>query len=120
MEINLIDFKVKPFQLAILINLVDEKKISQQSALLDLIPLINENTDVIAKATELNLLIADDNDDEILSFITIVLAKFEPQVQAYRAGKKGVLGLFVGEVMKLAKGKADAKKINDLIIDKLK
>ncbi|MBY0244038.1 MAG: hypothetical protein K2Q03_01145, partial [Sphingobacteriaceae bacterium] len=38
----------------------------------------------------------------------------------YKKGKKGVLGLFVGEIMKLAKGKADAKKINELIIEKLK
>lgn len=113
------EFKVSATQLATVINLVDEKKISQQSALQDLIPQLDENIDVLAKAEELNLLIANDN-DEILAFISEVLTKFEPQVQAYKAGKKGVLGLFVGEVMKLAKGKADAKKVNDLIIDKLK
>lgn len=118
-NISLADFKVLPIQLAEVINLVDEKKISQQSALQDLIPALHQNTDVLARAAELNLLIVDDN-DEILSYIAEVLAKFEPQVQAYKTGKKGVLGLFVGEVMKLAKGKADAKKINDLIIDKLK
>ena len=118
-KITLKDFKVSPTQLSSIINLVDEKKISQQSALQDLIPSLNQNIDVLAKATELNLLIVEDNDD-ISSYIAEVLAKFEPQVQAYKNGKKGVLGLFVGEVMKLAKGKADAKKINDLIIDKLK
>ena len=110
---------MSPFQLSTIINLVDEKKISQQSALQDLLPTINSQTNVLTKATELNLLIEEDS-DEISTYITAVLTKFEPQVQAYKAGKKGVLGLFVGEVMKLAKGKADAKKINELIIDKLK
>lgn len=118
-NIAITDFKVSPIQLATVINLVDEKKISQQSALQDLIPQLNKDIDVLSKAEQLNLLIVEDN-DEILAFISEVLTKFEPQVQAYKAGKKGVLGLFVGEVMKLAKGKADAKKVNDLIIDKLK
>jgi len=31
-----------------------------------------------------------------------------------------VLGLFVGEIMKLAQGKADPQKINELLQDKLK
>ena len=47
------------------------------------------------------------------------LTKYQPQVQAYKTGKKGVLGLFVGEVMKLTKGKADAKKLNELILERL-
>ncbi|MES2652660.1 MAG: Asp-tRNA(Asn)/Glu-tRNA(Gln) amidotransferase subunit GatB [Bacteroidota bacterium] len=117
--IGIAEFKVKPNQLAEVINLVDDKKISQQNALQQLIPALNAPDNVLEVATRLNLLIVEDN-DEISSYITAVLSKFEPQVQAYKAGKKGVLGLFVGEVMKLAKGKADAKKISDLIIEKLK
>ncbi len=118
-DLSLAEFRVSATQLAVVINLVDDKQISQQSALQDLIPALNENIDVLSKATELNLLIIEDS-GEISSYIAEVLAKFEPQVQAYKSGKKGVLGLFVGEVMKLAKGKADAKKISDLIINKLK
>ncbi len=117
--IGIAEFKVKPNQLAEVINLVDDKKISQQNALQQLIPALNAPDNVLEVATRLNLLIVEDN-DEISSYIIAVLSKFEPQVQAYKTGKKGVLGLFVGEVMKLAKGKADAKKISDLIIEKLK
>lgn len=116
---SIAEYKVSPTQLAMVINLVDEKKISQQSALQDLLPALTVSDDVMQKATQLNLLIVEDN-DEISSYINEVFTKYQPQVQAYRNGKKGVLGLFVGEVMKLAKGKADAKKINDLIIEKLK
>jgi len=120
-NISIATYAVKPAQLAEVINLVDDKKISQANALQQLLPaLAKDNTaNVIGLATQLNLLIVEDN-DAITDFIDEVLVKYQPQVQAYKNGKKGVLGLFVGEVMKLAKGKADAKKISDLIIEKLK
>ncbi|MCX2483920.1 Asp-tRNA(Asn)/Glu-tRNA(Gln) amidotransferase subunit GatB [Pedobacter sp. MR2016-24] len=115
------DFRVQPLQLAAVINLVDDKKITQQIALQQLIPAIqsNENANVAQLAAEMNLLIVE-NSDELSGFVDQVLEKFSPQVQAYKKGKKGVLGLFVGEVMKLAKGKADAQKVNELLQDKLK
>ncbi|WP_379091854.1 hypothetical protein [Pedobacter sp. UC225_65] len=114
-------YQVKPAQLAAVINLVDDKKISQAIALQKLLPALITyvGDDVAALAQQLNLLIVEDN-DALDGFIAEVLTKYEAQVQAYKTGKKGVLGLFVGEVMKLAKGKADAKKINDLLIEKLK
>ena len=37
------------------------------------------------------------------------------KVIEYRNGKSGLLGLFMGEVMKLSKGKADPKVANDLV-----
>ncbi|MCX2453568.1 Asp-tRNA(Asn)/Glu-tRNA(Gln) amidotransferase subunit GatB [Pedobacter sp. PLR] len=120
-EISIADFKLAPAQLAGLINLVDHKKITQQIALQQLLPELikNPEKEVMAMAASLNLLIVE-NSDELSGFVEEVLAKFDAQVQAYKKGKKGVLGLFVGEVMKLAKGKADAQKINELLQEKLK
>ncbi|WP_222538439.1 Asp-tRNA(Asn)/Glu-tRNA(Gln) amidotransferase subunit GatB [Pedobacter polysacchareus] len=120
-EISIADFKLQPQQLAELINLVDDKKITQQIALQQLLPELMKNpaAEAMSTAAALNLLIVE-NSDELSGFVEEVLAKFEAQVQAYKKGKKGVLGLFVGEVMKLAKGKADAQKINELLQDKLK
>ncbi|RLJ74804.1 Asp-tRNA(Asn)/Glu-tRNA(Gln) amidotransferase subunit GatB [Pedobacter alluvionis] len=120
-RIGITDFKVKPEQLAEAINLVDDKKITQQIAIQQLLPAIEskENANVTHLAQSLNLLISE-NGDELSGFIDEVLNKFPQQVEAYKKGKKGVLGLFVGEVMKLAKGKADAKKLNELILEKLK
>ena len=120
-QITISDYAVKPSQLAQTINLVDEKKISQQNAIQVLLPALETNSNASAAelAQQLNLLIVEDV-DAISGFIDEVLAKYQPQVEAYKKGKKGVLGLFVGEVMKLAKGKADAKKINELILEKLK
>ena len=120
-EISIADFKLQPIQLAELINLVDDKKITQQIALQQLLPELMKNpaAEAMTTAASLNLLIVE-NSDELSGFVEEVLAKFDAQVQAYKKGKKGVLGLFVGEVMKLAKGKADAQKINELLQDKLK
>jgi aspartyl-tRNA(Asn)/glutamyl-tRNA(Gln) amidotransferase subunit B len=114
------DFTLSPLQLAQVINLVDDKKVTQQIALQQLIPEINSSDqNVEALAVSLNLLI-NENSDELEGFVDQVLARLEPQVTAYKKGKKGVLGLFVGEVMKLAKGKADPQKVNTIILDKLK
>jgi aspartyl-tRNA(Asn)/glutamyl-tRNA(Gln) amidotransferase subunit B len=118
--ISIVDFNVNPIQLASVINLVDEKKISQQNALQQLLPAISETSnDIVELAKQLNLLIVEDM-SALDGYINAILEKYQPQVQAYKAGKKGVLGLFVGEVMKLAQGKADAKKVSDQVIEKLK
>jgi aspartyl-tRNA(Asn)/glutamyl-tRNA(Gln) amidotransferase subunit B len=119
--ITIAGFKVNPIQLAEAINLVDDKKITQQIAIQQLLPAVElqENAKVTDLAQSLNLLISE-NGDELSSFIDEVLNKYPQQVEAYKKGKKGVLGLFVGDVMKLAKGKADAKKLNELILEKLK
>jgi len=120
-EIGIADFKISAVQLADIINMVDQKKITQQIALQQLLPMLLESpgADVLKMAIEKNLLIVE-NSDELLSHIDQVLTKYEAQVQAYKKGKKGVLGLFVGEVMKLAKGKADPQKVNEYLLDKLK
>ena len=119
-QISITNFNVRPVQLAQVINLVDDKKITQQVALNDLVPNIKgDEQNVEALAAALNLLIAADG-DELEGFVDQVLAKLQPQVEAYKKGKKGVLGLFVGEVMKLAKGKADPQKVNSIILEKLK
>lgn len=120
-EIGIADFKVIPEQLADVINMVDDKQITQQVALQQLLPelLKAPAVNVMELAAKLNLLIVD-NGDELSAFVDEVLAKYQAQVEAYKKGKKGVLGLFVGDVMKLAKGKADPQKINQLLQDKLK
>ena len=41
------------------------------------------------------------------------------QVAAYRGGKEGLLGFFVGQVMKETQGKANPRVVSDLVRDKL-
>jgi aspartyl-tRNA(Asn)/glutamyl-tRNA(Gln) amidotransferase subunit B len=48
-----------------------------------------------------------------------VLAANPKQLEQYRAGKTTMLGFFVGQVMKLSKGQANPKLVNDLLARKL-
>ena len=41
------------------------------------------------------------------------------KVVEYKKGKKGLIGLFVGEVKKISKGKADPKIVTTLLQEKL-
>ncbi|MBG6235770.1 aspartyl-tRNA(Asn)/glutamyl-tRNA(Gln) amidotransferase subunit B [Pedobacter sp. CAN_A7] len=114
------DYAITPLQLAAVINLCDDKKVTQQVALQQLLPALekDQQADPTTLAKSLNLWI-EENDDELNGFIDEVLAKYAAQVSAYKKGKKGVLGLFVGEVLKMAKGKADPQKVNILVQEKL-
>jgi aspartyl-tRNA(Asn)/glutamyl-tRNA(Gln) amidotransferase subunit B len=60
-------------------------------------------------------LIQNSNSDELQGFIDEVLNKFPEKVSEYKGGKVGLLGMFVGEVMKASKGKADPKLLNQLV-----
>jgi aspartyl-tRNA(Asn)/glutamyl-tRNA(Gln) amidotransferase subunit B len=48
-----------------------------------------------------------------------ILAANPGQVEQYRAGKDGLLGFFVGQVMKETKGQADPRVVNELVRAKL-
>jgi aspartyl-tRNA(Asn)/glutamyl-tRNA(Gln) amidotransferase subunit B len=52
--------------------------------------------------------------------IEAILAANPGQVEAYKGGKDGLLGFFVGQVMKETNGKANPKVVNDLLREKLK
>jgi len=56
---------------------------------------------------------------ELLPVIEAVLAANPEQVETYRGGKEGILGFFVGQVMKETGGKADPKVVNRLVREKL-
>lgn len=113
-------FPVTPAALASLIALTDAGKVSFSIASSRILPeMIQSPADPMEIATRLNLL-QDNNADNISPIIDEVLAKYPDKVAAYRGGKKGLMALFVGEVMKLSKGKADPRLTNELLAEKLK
>jgi aspartyl-tRNA(Asn)/glutamyl-tRNA(Gln) amidotransferase subunit B len=56
---------------------------------------------------------------ELDPVIDRILSENEQQVAAYRGGKEGLLGFFVGQVMKETGGKANPKVVNDRLREKL-
>ena len=62
----------------------------------------------------LNLLQSND-DDEITKMVQDILDKYPDKVEEYRNGKKGVLSLFMGDVMKAGKGKINPKLASEIV-----
>ena len=57
---------------------------------------------------------------EIEALVEQVIADNPGQVEQYKSGKDKVFGFFVGQVMKLSKGKANPQQVNELLKEKLK
>ncbi|WKV12774.1 Asp-tRNA(Asn)/Glu-tRNA(Gln) amidotransferase subunit GatB [Marivirga harenae] len=114
-------FSISPQRLAGLIKLVDEGKVSNTIANQQIFSkmLENQGSDAQAIAEEENL-IQESSSENIQPIIDEVLSELSDKVKEYKSGRKGLIGLFVGEVMKRSKGKADPKKTNELLQQTLK
>jgi aspartyl-tRNA(Asn)/glutamyl-tRNA(Gln) amidotransferase subunit B len=113
-------FPVKPSKLAELIKNIDEGNISNSAAqvLMGLLITAPEG-DILALAKSKNLIQSQDS-DSMGVWIEEVLSENAQKVDEYKKGKKGLMGFFVGEVMKKSKGSADPKVLNTLLAEKLK
>ncbi len=114
-------FPINPEQLAAVITLVDTGKVSFSVASTKLFSQLLKNPAKKPEqiAIEENLIQQSDV-SAIGPIIDIVLEKFADKVTEYKKGKKGLLALFVGEVMKQSKGKADPKITSEILLEKLK
>ena len=99
-----------------LLDLVAGGKLGFSVAAQKLLPIMLEdsNASPLALAAAMNLL-QDAGDDAIGTWVQQVLDSMPDKVEEYRKGKKGLMGLFVGEVKKISKGKADPKITTDLL-----
>ena len=108
--IEIDDFSVNPKTIAEIIDLIDNNKISNSVASQKIFPLIAQGNDQSPiKIAEENNWIQNSDSDAITTYVEQALSKFPDKVEEYKSGKKGLLGLFMGEVMKISGGKADPK-----------
>lgn len=119
-NLEITDFPITPKGISAYLALIDSGKVSNSIAKMKLFPALLENpeADPVALAEQLNL-IQDADDDAIMGLIRAAIAAYPDKVTEYKNGKKGVLGLFMGEVMKLGKGKLDPKTANQLLTQEL-
>lgn len=115
------DLELSPKSIADLIALIDEGKVNRLTAKQQLLPklLKNPTKSPLTLAKELNL-IQDSEDNFVEELLDAAIAQHPDKFAALKKGKKKFMGLFVGAVMKKAKGKANPKLINQLINQKLK
>jgi aspartyl-tRNA(Asn)/glutamyl-tRNA(Gln) amidotransferase subunit B len=117
---DIADFILAPAKIAEIITLVDEGKISNSGASQKIFPALIDKPEasVLQLAEELNMIQQSDS-GELQKWIDEAIAKFPDKVTEYKAGKTSLVGLFMGEVMKLSKGKADPKVANKLVQETL-
>lgn len=114
------DFKIQPKVLAELIALIDTGKLNYSVAAHQVFPELIKNPSISAEQAAISLQVLIDTDDDDLSLlIEEVLKSYPEKVKEYHNGKKGVLGLFMGDLMKRTKGKINPQTASKLVIKKL-
>ena len=109
------EFPISAERLSGLIQLIDGGKVSHTVASQKLFPLMLAATGSAEELAIQHDLIQDTNVDQITAIMRQAMATYPDKVEAYRKGNKGLLGLFMGEVMKGTKGKADPKRANEVV-----
>lgn len=114
------EFRIPPSAIADLILLIEQGKLNFSIASGRIFSsLLNDPArSPMEIASSLNL-IQDSDEDNVTAWVTEVLNKMPEKVIEYKKGKKGLMGLFVGEVKKVSKGKADPRLTNDILLKKL-
>jgi len=103
-----------------IIALVKEGRVSNTVAAENIFPALLENPSQTAlSVAERDNLIQQSDEGALSAWVDAALAKFPDKVAEYKGGKKGVMGLFMGEVMKLSGGKADPKVATRILGEKL-
>ncbi|MCX7877962.1 MAG: Asp-tRNA(Asn)/Glu-tRNA(Gln) amidotransferase subunit GatB [Ignavibacteria bacterium] len=119
-KISIGEFWISSGNLAALINLIEEGKISNNIGRTVYEEMLKvkqknderQNPEYIIKEKNL-ILVSDEN--ELERVVKKVLADNPTEAERYRNGEKKLLGFFIGKVMRETGGKADPKKLNEIL-----
>ncbi len=114
-------FPVPMAALAELIEMVESGDISHSVAWQELFPLLCRQPDRSPRdLAEQHDLLQQSDQAALVPVIEEVLAAFPDKVAAWRKGKKGLTGFFMGQIMRRTGGKADPRLTNRLLVERLK
>jgi aspartyl-tRNA(Asn)/glutamyl-tRNA(Gln) amidotransferase subunit B len=118
-QLYITQWPVSAENLARMVQLIDEERISGKIAKTVFEEMLD--SDRSPDAIVLNRSLEQISDrGSIEEAIDSVLAAHPKQVAAYRSGNEKVLGFLVGQVMKLASGKLNPQRTNEILRQKLK
>lgn len=99
-----------------LLTLISEGVINFSLAAQKILPRMMADASVKPKILIQELDLAQDADaDQLYFWAKSVLDAMPDKVAEYKKGKKGLIGLFMGEVKKQSKGKADPKQVTSIL-----
>jgi aspartyl-tRNA(Asn)/glutamyl-tRNA(Gln) amidotransferase subunit B len=107
-------FRVRPADLAQLLNLVRDGTISHTAAKRVFALMVETGKQPAQVAADEGLLQVGD-EDAIATWVDEVLREHPEEAARYLAGEKKLQGVLVGFVMKKSKGRADPKRVNQLL-----
>lgn len=114
--LHISDFKITPERIAQLVDFIDSGKVSHTIAVQKIFPKMLEDLNKSPlQIAEENSWIQESDSAALNEFVKLALAKYPEKIVEYNNGKTNLLGLFMGEVMKLSKGKADPKVATELV-----
>jgi aspartyl-tRNA(Asn)/glutamyl-tRNA(Gln) amidotransferase subunit B len=113
------EMPIRPAQLAGMLKLVDDGTISGKIAKTVFEEICSSGKDADEIVKEKGLVQISDT-GEIEKAVDDILSKHQAEIERFRAGDEKLLAFFVGQVMKVTKGKANPKVLNELLMKKLK
>lgn len=118
-NISIEQTQLKPEYLAELLSLVDDGTISITIAKQQVFPEVYEKGLPPKRVVEERGLKQESSEELLRKLCEEVIKENPNEVEKYRSGKKGVLGFFVGQVMKKTGGKANPKLVNQILTELL-
>jgi aspartyl-tRNA(Asn)/glutamyl-tRNA(Gln) amidotransferase subunit B len=106
--------RVRPPALAQLLTMVRESTVSHAAAT-KIFALASESGEMPQDIARREGLLQERDADALAGWVDQVLAENPDEAARFRAGEKKLLGVLVGQVMKLSKGRADPKAVNQLL-----
>ena len=119
-SISISDFTIKPKYIAQLADMLQNDQVSNIIISQKLFPEMLKTKDSPQKIAKSKGWIQKDDTQSIEKLIEEILQKYPQKVNDYQNGNNNLLGLFMGEIMKISKGKYNPKTINELLKIKLK
>lgn len=122
-NLTISEFSIEAYKIASIIKLVESDKISHSVAAQQLLPALVQQPEAepLALAKSLNLLMQSD-DGLIEQLIAETVQKFPDKLKIYQHGGKkgkGMIGFFMGQIMRASKVKLDPKLTKQLLMKHL-
>jgi aspartyl-tRNA(Asn)/glutamyl-tRNA(Gln) amidotransferase subunit B len=115
-EISIEEFPLEPFQLAELVSAVVKGAISNSQAKDVFRKMVSDGRSAAQIIAAEGMVLMSDA-GELRKVIANILTVYPEDVQRYRAGKRNLMGFFMGEAMKATGGRADPKMLSSLLQD---
>ncbi len=116
LTLGMAEFPLKPEQMAGIIALIESGKINYTIAYQKLYPALLEQPEQNPQELAASLNLIQVSDSGLLETVVQEVLEANPaKVAEYKSGKKSLIGMFMGEIMKKTQGKADPKLVNSIL-----